>query len=401
VDPRYAGIDLWNLRHGFDLFDHIPSAWVQDGKATFQANAFFPPDMSPLEVHYETHRRCWLLKASRVELRSRMKTIHSQYSYRDAEKLAHRYQQIDTAFLTKGYTQAAHDGAYVQEIKRQQLLSLHQGVVLAWTHAIGCTTGKRRPTFEAIEAVLERELELVAGLEREVTDLQNWAGIVEVFDTPQPVLDFFETKGTGPWDTLPNADRCCFAEAVGMESPSESNGNEGLNDPLLPFRFRFTNERQYRKRIRQILRSRSTISMRRLGRDRFLLDWFVSPDIRTLIESSARTEPAPLRRADIQQSLVWLTGEAMQQAVIRNYSLDFSTHLIIEPIVTEWDGTDGEIVRIEAVVCVCDGQVLIASLEEFSFSSSETFLVDRALFSVERSRHEIEKRQRRSQRNRS
>jgi hypothetical protein len=305
--------------------------------------------------------------------------------------------------MSKGYVQASSDSPYVQEIKRQLILTLQQAVVLAWKHAAKCTKANRRPGCEAIEAVLERELELVAGLELEVENLNNWTGIVEVFDTPPPVFDLFETQGTKAWDELQYIEQCRFAKSVGMPLPNEANdrkhtGGHSKSRPLRPFRFRFTHERTYRKRIRSLLRDRAAISMQKLGRDRFLLDWILSPDIRTLLETSASTEPAALRRADLQQNIVWLTGEIMQQAIVRNASLDFSTNLIVETIVTEWDGLDGEIIKIEAVVCVCDGLVLIASQEEIHFVPSEAFLVDRALFSVERSRQEIENRQHRSRR---
>jgi len=405
-DPRFVGIDMWNYRHGFDLVEYCPSAWVQNGTASFQANGFLPSDVGPLESRYEMQLRCHVLKESRTDLRKLLTEIHSQYSVADAEKLEARYSSINNAFMAQGYVQSTQDAPYVQEIKRQELFNLHQAVAFAWKHAMRCTSAKRRPGFEAVEAVLEREQELIAGLEIAVKDLDSWNGVVELFDTPPAILNFFETYGTKQWQELPFAERSTFATAVGLTCPAEiaedpqrstTPDNTEKKSPI-SFRFKFTHEQEYRAQIRKVTRSRAAISMQRLGRDRFLLDWIVSPDIRAVLEATARTEPKNLRRADLQQSIVWITGEAMQQALVLNSGLDFKRNLIVEPIVTEWDEINGEILEIEAVVCVCDGVLLIASPEEITFASTEEFLVDRALFTVERSRHEIENRQRRPRR---
>jgi hypothetical protein len=299
--------------------------------------------------------------------------------------------------MAKGYVQRTSDSPYVAEIMRQELFNIQSAVILAWDHATKAHPITGRSKQDVADAVYEREQHLIDLSLKIANNPECWVGIVELFDTPPPILEFFEKYGVKLWTATSEEERfsfadCLFDHKIGAIEPVQEVTSLEMKPKCrrrqeFPVRYRYTHEAVYRSRIRAVMKSKGTISMRELGADPFLPQFvLISPDIRLTLETTCRSEPEDVRRADVEQSLVLLHSYVIQHLVVRSIGVNFKRQLLTEIVEIEWFLLDGEPIDLALVMCCCDAHILVGSKEELPFVADPEFLVDKFLFRVERSR---------------
>jgi hypothetical protein len=397
-DLRYHGIDGWNRKFGFELLEFFRVEPDQPDGGTFRLEEYSPIDFTDLEQQHRLYWRAQILKDTRRDLGKQIRMIHQSYGASECGRIESGYMKLDSLFMARGFLQKTPDGFYIQEVKRQVLFDLKNSVLVAWEHASAMALAQKLARKDVVEAVRYRENILLSEAFGIAETVQMWDGVVELFDTPPPIFQFFEDNTVKPWEKLSIGEKenflLCLREArpnaiiKGQKLDGAGKCDSMPSKAACAFTFRFTREEHYRRRIRAVLRAENTVTMQDMGEDTLLPHFVsISEDWREIIEATTRSGDKELRKQDIQLSLLFLNSVVLQNLIIPNVGVDFRRQLLIDSTGLEWVTSSGEALDLTLVMCSYAGRILCASKEEIPFVATDEYLVDRILFRVEKANY--------------